>query len=71
MKDISITKKLFFWIFAVAYGLILPIVALEIILGYVSWSSLNITLTYLGFLAHIDVTAYLLYRHITRNRDGK
>lgn len=71
MKDSNVIKKLLVCVFAVAYGIILPVLALEIILGYVSWSSLNVTLTYLGFLAHIDLTGYLLYRHITGNKDRK
>lgn len=71
MNNSHLANKILFWLLAAAYSLVLPIVALEIILGYVSWSSLNVTLAYLGFLAHIDLTGYLLYRHITGSKDKK
>lgn len=70
MENSNRAKKLLFGILAAAYCLILPFIALEIILElYLTFSSLNLALTFLGLLAHIDLTVYLLYRHFSKGRD--
>lgn len=62
-------KKTFMCIWGIAYCIILPIFALEIILEiYITYSTLNLALVYIGFLIHIDVTVYFLYTHFIKNK---
>lgn len=62
-------RKILMCILAIAFCFVLPIFALEIILEiYLTYSSLNLSLVYIAFLAHIDVTIYFLYRHFMKNK---
>lgn len=52
------------YILGIAYGVVIPIAVLLFVLNFCSYSNLNLSLVYIGFLAHIDLVSYFLYKHI-------